>query len=270
MKNRAPAVLKALAFLLVCTCVTAADGRARRFACGPPSEEAPSQAEGRLLVLPGVANTEFQLAAFVEAAQAQLPRFDVEVRRWGVPFRMIHNLRAEERNAATAARIAEEIAAWRREHPDAPFYLVGYSGGGGIATLVAAALPDDVRIDRLVLVAPAISPDYPLAEKVLPHVREHVVNYASERDLQVGWGTSKFGTIDRKNTASAGALGFDAAHERLLEYRWSEADASLGHAGNHLAYLKSRWQAAKLLPALDPSVDAVALRARWTEICKEF
>ena len=32
----------------------------------------------------------------------------------------------------------------------------------------------------------------------------------------------------------------------------------------------ARWQAAKLLPALDPSVDAVALRARWAEICKEF
>ena len=210
MKNRTRSVLKALALLLACTCAIAADGPARRFDCGAPAEPAPSPAEGRVLILPGVGNTRFHLAAFVAAAQAQLPRFDVEVRPWGVPFMTIHNLRADERNAATAARIAEEIAAWRREHPDAPFYLVGYSGGGGMATLVAAALPDDVRIDRLVLVAPAISPDYPLAEEVLPHVREYVVNYASERDLQVGWGTRTFGTIDRKNTASAGALGFDA------------------------------------------------------------
>jgi hypothetical protein len=134
---------------------------------------------------------------------------------------------------------------------------------------VTAALPDGVVIDRLVLVAPAISPDYPLGADVLPHVREYVVNYASERDLQVGWGTRTFGTIDRKNTASAGAIGFAAADERLLEHRWSNADLAVGHAGNHLAYLNPRWQAAKLLPALDPSVDPLALRARWARTCKE-
>ena len=181
----------------------------------------------------------------------------------------IHNLRAHERNVATAAAIAAEIADWRRTHPDAPFYLVGYSGGGGMATLVTAALPDDVSIDRLVLVAPAISPDYPLSTDVMPHVREYVVSYASERDLQVGWGTRTFGTIDRKNTASAGAIGFAESHERLLEYRWSEADLAVGHAGNHLAYLSARWQAAKLLPVLDPSVGPSALRVSWARMCKE-
>ena len=171
---------------------------------------------------------------------------------------------------ATAEEIAADIADWRRANPSAPFYLVGYSGGGGMAALVTAALPDDVSIDRLVLVAPAISPDFPLKSEVLPHVREHVVNYASERDLQVGWGTRTFGTIDRKNTASAGFGGFAFSHERLLEYRWSAADAPLGHAGNHLAYLSGRWQAAKLLPALDPSVGAEALRSHWARTCKEY
>ena len=104
---------------------------------------------------------------------------------------------------------------------------------------------------------------------MLPHVREYVVNYASERDLQVGWGTRTFGTIDRKHTDSAGAVGFALSHERLLEYHWSSSDAPLGHAGNHLAYLSGRWQAAKLLPALDPSVEPKALRARWARTCKE-
>jgi pimeloyl-ACP methyl ester carboxylesterase len=262
-------MLRAVASLLVCTAAFAADGPVRRFDCDPVGAAAPSTVEGRLLILPGVGNTRFHLAGFVAAAQQQLPGFDVDVRPWGVPFLTIHNLRAHERNVATAAAIAAEIAQWRRAHPDAPFYLVGYSGGGGMATLVTAALPDGVVIDRLVLVAPAISPDYPLGADVLPHVREYVVNYASERDLQVGWGTRTFGTIDRKNTASAGAIGFAAADERLLEHRWSNADLAVGHAGNHLAYLNPRWQAAKLLPALDPSVDPLALRARWARTCKE-
>lgn len=221
-----------------------------------------------MLILPGVGNTRFHLAGFVAAMQTQLPGFEVEVRTWGVPFMTIHNLRAHERNVATAAGIAAEIAAWRRANADAPFYLVGYSGGGGMATLIAAALPEDVAIDRLVLIAPAISPDFPLEAEVLPHVRELVVNYASERDLQVGWGTRTFGTIDRENTPSAGAIGFAAADARLLQHRWSPADEALGHAGNHLAYLNPRWQAAKLLPALDPSVDATALRARWARTCE--
>lgn len=269
MPNPTRSVLRALVLLLVTAAATAADGPAHRWDCGPAPVVSPSPLEGRLLILPGVGNTRFHLAGFVAAAEAELPRFDVEVRPWGVPFMTIHNLRNYEHNEATAAAIAAEIADWRRAHPDAPFYLVGYSGGGGMATLVTAALPEGVSIDRLVLVAPAISPNFPLAGEVMPHVREYVVNYASERDLQVGWGTRTFGTIDRKNTASAGAVGFAAPHVRLLEYRWSEADAPFGHAGNHLAYLSARWQAAKLLPALDPSVGPSALRSSWAQTCKE-
>jgi len=269
MSPRPLVIVKALAVLLVGATVAATVAPAGRWDCGPAPVIAPSPVAGRVLILPGVGNTRFHLAGFVAATEAQLPRFDVEVRTWGKPFLTIHNLRAHERNVATAASIAEEIAAWRRANPDAPFYLVGYSGGGGMATLVTAALPADVAIDRLVLVAPAISPDYPLAAEVLPHVREFVVNYASKRDLQVGWGTRTFGTIDRKNTASAGAIGFAAADERLLQYHWSAADAPFGHAGNHLAYLNGRWQAEKLLPALDPSVDPAALTVRWARTCKE-
>src|SRR5690606_18360078 len=111
--------------------------------------EAPqaSGASGRLLVLPGVGNTRFHLASFVDAARSQLPRFDVEVRRWGVPFMMFLNLRAYERNVGTARELAAELASWRREHPEDLLYLVGYSGGAGMALLVVEALPQDVTID---------------------------------------------------------------------------------------------------------------------------
>jgi hypothetical protein len=100
-------------------------------------------------------------------------------------------------------------------------------------------------------------------------VREFVVNYSSERDLQVGWGTRTFGTIDRKNTNSAGAVGFDFSDARLLEHRWTTADVPFGHAGNHLSYLNPRWQAAKLLPALDPAVTTTVLEARWARTCEK-
>jgi pimeloyl-ACP methyl ester carboxylesterase len=261
--------LKALLVLLATATVTVADTPALRGQCPPATPAPPSAESGRLLILPGVGNTRFHLAGFVERAQAQLPSFTIDVQPWGVPFLMIHNLRAHERNVATAARMAEEITAWRRAHPKEPLYVVGYSGGGGMAMLIAAALPDDMQIDRLILVAPAISPDYPLESEVLPHVRELVVNYSSERDLQVGWGTRTFGTIDRVRTVSAGAVGFDLTHPQLLQYGWSTADEPLGHFGNHIAYLGERWQLAKLLPALDPSLDSSELAAHWASTCKE-
>jgi pimeloyl-ACP methyl ester carboxylesterase len=268
-RARLPRAARTAALLVALAATAVADSAALRWDCPPPVAVVPAPERGRLLILPGVGNTRFHLAGFVAAAERQLPGFDVEVRTWGVPFLTIHNLRAYERNAATAGGIAAEIAAWRRAHPNEPFYLVGYSGGGGMATLVTAALPDGVAIERLVLIAPAISPDYPLAAEVLPHVSEFAVNYWSGRDLQVGWGTRTFGTIDRKMTDSAGAIGFAAQDARLLQYPWSAADEPYGHFGNHLSYLGKRWQAAKLLPALEPATTAAKLEARWARTCKE-
>lgn len=255
-----------LLMLLLAACV--ADSSMLRGACTAEEAAEPvvSRTSGRMVVLPGVGNTRFHLAPFVRAAEAQLPGFDIDVRRWGVRFMMFLNLRAYERNLETARQIAAELASWRRAHPDELLYVVGYSGGGGMALLMAEALAEDVMIDRLVLVAPAISPGYAV-EEILPRVRELVVSYASERDLQVGWGTRTFGTIDRKRTASAGAVGFELTHPKIVEWRWSSEARELGHRGNHLSYLGRRWQVAHLLPALDPRVEAAELRAAWTQTC---
>ena len=261
---------KLLAVSVLVALMTAADTTVPRSSCASDLSVAPpSDRRGRLLILPGVGNTRFHLDGFVDRAQRQLPGFEVEVRPWGVPLVTLHNLRAHERNVATAGTIAKEITAWRALHPDDTFYLIGYSGGGGMAALIVSALPDDVVIDRLILVAPAISPDYPLERTVLPHVREFVVNYASERDLQVGWGTHVFGTIDRKKTPSAGAKGFDTDDVRVLQRHWSTDDEPYGHHGNHTAYLGRRWQNAKLLPAIDPALTAQQVLVRWAGTCKE-
>jgi pimeloyl-ACP methyl ester carboxylesterase len=254
-----------LAVLLTVSC--ASDTVVTRSVCGaPPAPEARLET-GRMLVLPGIANTHFHLSSFVDAAREQLPGFDIEIRRWGVRFLSFRNLRTRERNLETAAEIAAELTEWRGQHPDERLYLMGFSGGGAIALLIAAALPDDVTIDRMVLVAPAISPGYPIEGEVLPRVGEFVVNYASRRDLQVGWGTRTFGTIDGERTDSAGAVGFELAHPKLLEWHWSARALDLGHRGNHLSYLGRRWQAAMLLPAVDPRSSAETLRAAWARPC---
>jgi pimeloyl-ACP methyl ester carboxylesterase len=219
---------------------------------------------GSLIVLPGIRNTRFHLAGFVQMARQLLPGFDVEIRTWGPPLLGIYNLRAHERNAATARAMAAEIAAWRARHPSEPLYLIGYSGGGAIAAMTVAALPADVTVDRLVLVAPALAADYPAADLLFPHVAEFVVNYASEADLQVGLGTRLLGTIDGAYSTSIGYGGLRAVDgQPLAEWRWQPADRRAGHRGNHVAYLSRRWQRAFLLPAIDPRTDARGLRDVW-------
>jgi hypothetical protein len=218
---------------------------------------------GRIIILPGIRNTRFHLAGIVRDLQAVFPNFEIEVRTWGVPLAGLHNLHAYERNIQTAQSIADDISEWRRGHPADTLYIVGYSGGGGIATLVAAALEDGTAVDRLILVAPAVAPDFPLREQVLPHVREFIVNFASESDLQVGLGTRVFGTINGVETVAAGFSGFHETHPRLVEWHWTAHDERLGHRGNHLGYLGRRWQRSTLLPVLDPRVDAVELQQQW-------
>ncbi len=224
---------------------------------------------GRVVVLPGVYNTRFHLQRFVRAVRERYPGFDADIRTWGALWRPVHNVRAYARNLTTARRIAEDLERWRRDHPHRRLYVVGYSGGGGLAVLAVASLSERVAVDRLVLIAPAISPAYPLGERVFPRVREFVVNYASEKDLQVGWGTLVFGTMDRVKTKSAGAVGFAVTHPKLIEWRWSKVADRHGHRGHHTGYLGARWQTGALLPALDPAVDAHALAAKWTELPHE-
>jgi pimeloyl-ACP methyl ester carboxylesterase len=221
-------------------------------------------AGGRVLILPGVSNERFQLAGLAAQIREAYPLLQVEIRPWGPAFLSLSNLAAFERNRQTAQALANELADYRRAHPRSVLVVIGYSGGGGIAVLLAEALPDDVTIDRLILVAPAISRNYPIEDVVLPHVAEFMVNFASAKDFAVGWGTAHFGTIDRKWENSAGSVGFAAEHPRLVEWHWSKETIADGHYGNHLSYLGRRWQRTCLLPVLDPAVDAAILRANWS------
>jgi len=225
-----------------------------------PSPDRQQAAQGKVFLLLGAVNTPHHLSGFAEMVRQAHPGLDVELRPWGVPLLSVHNLMAYQRNRETAGKLAGELADYRREHPHAVIDVVGYSGGGGVAVFLVEALPPDVRIDRLILVAPAISRDYPLEQWVLPRVREFVVNYASDRDLKVGWGTATFGTIDRVFEVSAGHAGFTLEHPRLVQVRWNQTMKRQGHHGNHRSYRAPAWQRKFLLPALDPAVTAENLR----------
>lgn len=228
-----------------------------------PQAFPPSEAAGRIIVLPGIHNTLFHLKGFFEMAGESLPNFEIDRRKWGITFLGIRNLRAEEQNFEFARSLAADIASWRSRNPDELLYLMGYSGGGGVASLVLGELPQDVAIDRLILVAPAISTEFPIEELADDRIRDFVVNYASEKDRQVGLGTRLFGTIDREYDYAAGFDGFSVRFDKLAQWFWRESDRRFGHRGNHIAYLGRRWQRDFLLPAIDPATSRAELERLW-------
>ena len=205
---------------------------------------------GRVIILPGLENVSFHLYGLARRIERRYPGLDATVRTWGPPLMLWRNLRSYDRNLERARQIADEIATWRRAHPRATVDLIGLSGGGAMALLVAEALPEDVQLDRVILLAPAIAHDYPL-DRLMPRIRECVVNFTSALDLHVGWGTRWLGTIDRKYARSAGSLGFDRAHPGLLEVPWSADMISDGHLGFHYFYVVPWWQDRYVLPLLD-------------------
>lgn len=228
----------------------------------PPAADAQASTLGRIFILPGVTNTQGETGGIAKVLKRAFPDHDVVVRRWGRPFLALTNLRSYERNAKKARELADEIAALRRDEPSVPIDIVGLSGGGAMALFVVEALPEDVSVRRVVLLAPAISGGFPIETRVMPKVDDFVVNFVSPLDWQVSLGTQVFGTMDRRAERSAGYTGFPVDHPRLLQVSWRPEMMMQGHFGNHLSYLSESWQQQYVVPALEPSMTIEALRTR--------
>jgi len=210
--------------------------------CRAPGEPtAPQYDRGLVWVFPGIEGGASSVADAVRAFRDAGVESAVEIHDWQRPFGLIVNLVSYERNRADAGRIAQRLAEYRSQHPAAPIDLVGYSGGGGLAVMVAEALPDEVRLRNVVLSQPALSDDYDLS-RVLRYVDGQTTHFHSELDWVIlGAGTTLMGTMDRRHGASAGWRGFDidrvvpdeTLRHKLAQHEWSPEMIRDGHLGGH-------------------------------------
>jgi len=177
---------------------------------------------------------------------------------WNRAGGALANLMDYKGNRQAAAEVAEQIVAYRREHLWCPIDLVGYSGGAGMALMVAEALPEDIRLRNIILVQGAVSPDYDLSQ-VMDRVEGKIVNFYSPYDwLLLGVGTWFWGTMDRAHVVSAGNKGFDAdravpdeiQRAKLEQYRWSGKMLASGHLGGHFSILFYQWNKEYVVPYL--------------------
>jgi alpha-beta hydrolase superfamily lysophospholipase len=164
---------------------------------------------------------------------------------------------AKKRNHEEAQKIADKIAKQFHEHPDGQILIVSHSAGTGLCVWALEDLPDDVKVDTVLLLSPALSPDYDLS-KALSHVRGKAYAFVSPNDLLVlAAGTRLFGTIDGKKTAAAGNTGFsrpDGAdpkqYDKLVSMPYDPAWMKLGNIGDHVGYMMPAFDAAILSPLL--------------------
>lgn len=145
--------------------------------------------------------------------------------------------------------------------PDRPIYLMGKSGGTGLALAAVEQLPPGM-VERVILLSSAVSPTYDL-RPALRATKKEIVNFYSPHDSFVlGWGTRKYGTIDGVHGPSAGLNGFQipgnlsvsdrSLYDRLVQQPWHPGLIWEGHFGGHMGTSLPAFIAKEVAPWLKP------------------
>jgi len=161
---------------------------------------------------------------------------------------------------AAGQQLARQVCLLRKQAPDKPIYVVGHSAGTLVALAAGEALPPDT-LERMVLLAPAVSRSYDL-RPALRSSRRGIDVFCSERDwVYLGLGIRVLGTTDGRREAAAGRTGFvvppptapDAAlYARLHQHPWDCSLAWTGNDGGHADSYKPVYLRSRIIPLLWP------------------
>jgi pimeloyl-ACP methyl ester carboxylesterase len=208
-----------------------------------------------LIHLPGITGELSIDREFVRGIQQGGYQGEATIVDWTSGTLGIPALYAEKHNTAEAQKLADRLTQVRKDNPRGRIVLSAHSGGNGIAVWALERLPDGVRVDDVLLLAPALSPDYDLS-KALRHVNGHVYAFTSPYDLFIlGAGTLLFRTMDGKHADSAGRVGFvtpegaDAAqYGKLVQQPYQAEWMKYGNIGDHIGVMSRRFVATVIAP----------------------
>lgn len=174
----------------------------------------------------------------------------------GNPLRMLQHLRGRHLAADAAEKLAQRVVEYRREHPDAPVQIVGYSGGGYVALLLLELLPPGTRVTQAILLAPSVSP-YLDVTPLASRTEQGLTHFCSPFDfLVLGALTAVVGTTDGWHSPSAGLVGFHPEGlelpgeqeiaspeivDRFREYQYRFRWLGKFHYGGHFGYANRVW-----------------------------
>jgi pimeloyl-ACP methyl ester carboxylesterase len=251
MRSAIPSVWLA-ALVLACGC---SNGGNTRF------ETADRLSSGLIIILPGIEgesplNHQIRQGMVAAGVYRAMPIYS-----WGRPVPIAGPLLNQIDfigNRLEGRRIARMIMSYQGNYPARPVHLIGHSGGGGVAVFAAEALPEDHKIDGLVLLSASISSAYDLT-KAMSHCRNGILNIYTKAD--VGFlvvGTTVAGNVDGTRGPAAGAIGFDKlrpgdkiekhqAYGKLYEMELA-GEAAGGLGGAHASTTRSGFIATYVVP----------------------
>lgn len=226
--------------------------------------EGNSDARPYLLHLPGIAGETWADRNLLRGLASGGLDADFRIYDWTGDDPGIPALLARKRNRTESEKIAELILQVRREAPDRPIFLSAHSGGTGLAVWALENLPDDILIDGVLLMAPAISPQYDLT-RALRHVRTQMYVFSSPLDVAIlGAGTKVFGTIDGVKCDAAGLVGFTrpesadpSEYDKLVAKPYDAEWMRLGNIGDHIGPLNRKFAERYLAPLIQAQLAAM-------------
>ena len=226
-----------------------------------PRVTAPPPPRPFLIHLPGIGGERRLDRRMVEGLTAGGFSGEVEIYDWTDKRPGLPALLSYARNQIEAQLIADKITEIHRRQPERPILITSHSGGTGLAVWALEKLPADVQVERVILLASALSPQYDLS-LALSHVRGHMYNFWSNQDVTVlSTGTTIFGTIDGVKTPAAGFVGFtppktaNARQYQKLQQLAYEADwAQFGNTGGHIGAMSKAFAINVLAPLVSEPV----------------
>ncbi|MEE8386494.1 MAG: hypothetical protein V3S01_11315 [Dehalococcoidia bacterium] len=202
----------------------------------PPKPTSQELQTGLILMYPGISSAPTDLINWYTALRRAGIKQAIQVVPYGLTMDLLGNLVSFERHRTWSAEEAHRIVKYMDTYPRRPVTLIGYSGGGAIAVLVAEAMPEGYLLDRVLLFSSALSSGYDLSP-ALDRTEKGIVHYWSSTDWLGPFFAIPLGTMDRLYETPASTLAFDLRDERLIQFIWTPEMARYGNYGNHTDYL---------------------------------
>lgn len=189
--------------------------------------------KGLVVILPGIEGPSDYNRGIRQGLFNAGVEYALMIRPWGVPVPgagMIVNQTNFLGNRLAGASVAQTIADYQLSHPDRPVYIVGHSGGGGVAVFAAESLAQahGKKVDGLVLIATSISKGYDLT-KAMAMTNRGVLNFYNPMDTaMLQDGCIAVGCVDGPHEEGAGLNGFTRSFRQMYEIRVPSADDEHG------------------------------------------
>jgi pimeloyl-ACP methyl ester carboxylesterase len=202
------------------------------------------------------ASASLRATAVADDLPLQIETFDWTHGHWRVVADQIDRTHALKEGLELAGRVSALLDTC----PGASVSLVGHSAGCAVVLAAVEVLPPG-SVDRIVLLAPAVSVDHDLRPALACARRGVDVFYSTDDVLYLGFVVGILGNADRKRAAAAGRVGFrpelacpgdEELYAKLRQYPWDPCLEWTGNHGGHYGAYQPGYLRAVVLPLLLP------------------